>query len=68
MPSAFHDLPADAFPFTIVFTRVDTGQVVHRIHVAGPGAVTVPALSRLHGGVRIDARIVHGQMEKPPEA
>lgn len=61
---AFYDLPADAFPFVIEFTRADTGAVVHRIEVTGPGAITVPGLGRQLGGVRIDARVV--QLEKPP--
>ena len=56
-PTAFHDLPADAFPFTIEFFRADTKEVVHTIRVEGPGMVEVPPLSKMHGGVEIDTRI-----------
>lgn len=57
---AFGDLPADAFPFTIEFFRHDTGEVVHTIHVPGPGAIAVPALAA-DVGVKIDVRIISPQ-------
>lgn len=56
-PSAFRDLPAEAFPFRVEFYREDSGEVVHRIDVTGPGAVEVPPLGR-ELGVRIGARVV----------
>lgn len=56
-PTAFADVPADAFPLTIVFVGVDSGREVARIVVDGPGAVHIPPLRREHGepiGVRIE--------------
>lgn len=55
--SAFHDLPAEEFPFRVEFWREDTGEVVHVIDVDGPGVITVPPLGR-QLGVRVGARIV----------
>ena len=60
MSVAFHDLPADQFPFEIVFTRADTGEEVQRIRVEGPGVVEVPALGRALG-VKINVRIEGAQ-------
>lgn len=56
---AFRDLPADAFPFTVEFIARNTGEVVHSIHVDGPGALVVPALAGKHGP--IDVRVVSPQ-------
>ena len=51
-PAEFISLPADAYPFTIEFLAVTTGEVVYTITVAGPGAVLVPALRASYGPVR----------------
>lgn len=56
--NAFHDLPAEDFPFTIEFMRADTNEVVHTIRVEGPGVVSVPALAK-RLGVEIKVRTVH---------
>lgn len=42
MKSAFADLPAQEYPLLIEFLRGE--QVVHRIEVPGPGAVSIPKL------------------------
>lgn len=56
-PTAFHDLPAHAFPVTIEFFTQD-GTVVHRIEITGPGAVEIPALRLLHAGP-IASRVIY---------
>lgn len=43
LPSAFADLPADAYPMIFEFTDWKTGEVWHTITVDGPGAVHIPA-------------------------
>lgn len=45
LPVAFHDLPAENFPFTVEFFRGD--ELVHTIRVEGPGGIYIPPL----GGV-----------------
>lgn len=62
MPSAFQDLPATAFPFLIEFMRSDNGEVVHSIHVTGPGALEIPALRKEHG-VPISVRVIYADGE-----
>lgn len=47
--SAFHDLPAAAFPLTMVAWRTDNYEIVWREIVRVPGAVHVPALAERHG-------------------
>lgn len=42
LPTAFHDLSADSFPFTIEMYDVDTGIVYSTETVEGPGAMYVP--------------------------
>lgn len=52
LPSAFHDLPAESFPFTIEMFDVDTKEVYETIPVYGPGAVRInpkPTHVRLAG-------------------
>jgi len=56
-PTAFADVPADAFPIVLIFVGVESGREVHRIVVEGPGSVHIPALRRDAGepiGVRIE--------------
>lgn len=45
-PTAFHDLPADAFPFRWTFYRVDNDRPVTSVLMEGPGVMEVPALAR----------------------
>lgn len=42
VPVAFHDLPADAFPFDVVLVDEDTDEVLWQFTVEGPGAIEVP--------------------------
>lgn len=41
MTIPFHDLPQDHFPFIIELMEHDTGKVVDRIRVEGPGALHI---------------------------
>jgi hypothetical protein len=49
-PFAFRDLPADYFPLTMEFIT-ESGQVVHRMDVPGPGAIRIPGLAAEHGPI-----------------
>lgn len=53
MPHAFHDLPPEAFPFTMIALTVGSGTEVWRAEVSEPAAVYVPPLADTHGPVRI---------------
>lgn len=55
--SLLHVTDEDCTDARTEFLRADTGEVVHRIVVTGPGAIEVPPLGR-RLGVRIDARVV----------
>lgn len=52
-PTAFVDLSADSFPFTVI-ARDAAGRVVWRLVVESPGMVQVPALAREFGPVEIE--------------
>jgi hypothetical protein len=41
-PSAFADLPADAFPLTMIFFDETDRRPLHAITVEGPGATRIP--------------------------
>lgn len=41
LPSAFHDLSADSFPFTIEMYDVDTNEIYNVETVDGPGAIYI---------------------------
>jgi len=56
------DLPPEAYPFTVEFLRSDTKEVVHTIHVPGPGAVTVPGLRQQYG-VEMEVRVTYADGE-----
>jgi len=54
-PTAFHDLPAEAFPFTVEFFRVSDRVVMHTVIVHDAGLLRVPSNAELGGepvGVR----------------
>jgi hypothetical protein len=53
-----HDLDPAAFPIDIEF-RTPDGEVVHRIHLAGPGFLYVPPLTE-HGPVSTHVRYGDG--------
>lgn len=65
--SAFHDLPAGAFPFSIEFVNA-LGVVVHSITVSGPGAVEIPGLRQRYGAVSVRLRFADGTVHEagPP--
>lgn len=50
--SAFYDLPATKYPFTVEFRNAG-GDVVHSIEVVEPGAAVVPPLAAAHGPVSV---------------
>lgn len=65
LPTAFHDLPADKFPFIVEFIS-SKGMVVHRIEVASPGVVKIPGLSPLFGPVSTRVTFADGTVVTEP--
>jgi hypothetical protein len=55
--TAHHDLRSDQFPFELVALDSETGAVVWRHTVTGPGKVTIPPLARQLGR-RVKMRII----------
>jgi hypothetical protein len=49
----FYDLPAHAFPFTIEYIDDDTGEVLERVDVEGPGVTYIPSFPGRFVAVRI---------------
>lgn len=68
METAFHDLPAESFPFKIEFMD-GAGTIVHTIVVRGPGAVHIPGLAEKYGPVSVRITYPNGEVseQKPPE-
>ena len=56
--SAFHDLPAGSFPFTIIMVDRQTRRECWRAVVEGPGALHVPSRFDVNEGRRISVRIL----------
>ena len=57
-PAAFHDLPADHYPFTIEFIREDNGEVTETIEVAeGPVVIEIPGGYYDKYGCKAEVRI-----------
>jgi len=56
--SAFHDLPAEAFPFTIIMVYKQTRRECWRAVVQGPGALRVPSRIDVNEGRRVSVRIL----------
>lgn len=46
MQTAFHDLKASDFPFTIEYIDAATGEVMDSVTVEGPGVLPVPGRDR----------------------
>lgn len=46
MQTAFHDLKADDFPFTIEYIDAATGEVMDSVTVETPGVLRVPGRDR----------------------
>lgn len=57
-PMAFHDLPADSFPFTMELLDAATREVRWSVRVDGPGATKVPARNEINEGLPVIARII----------
>jgi hypothetical protein len=51
--TAFHDLPPEAYPFTMIALTVAGDREVWRAEVDGPCAIYVPPLAEKFGEVRI---------------
>lgn len=60
-PYAFHDLPADSFPFTVEALDA-SGAVVWTTEVTGPGALYVPPLATFYGPVSVRLRFPDGSV------
>jgi hypothetical protein len=58
LPSAFHDFPADAFPFTLELLDAVTREVCWSVRVDGPGATKVPGRNEINEGRPVIARII----------
>jgi len=56
-PFAFHDLPADSFPFTAELLDTGTGETVWSATVSGPGALRIPSAAEVNEGRPVSARI-----------
>lgn len=67
MRTAFHDLPADAFPLTMRAFDAQ-GAEVWTETVTGPGALFIPPLADTHGPVRIRVEFANGEVQEgePP--
>lgn len=64
-PTAFHDLPAELFPFTMRFLRCADGEEVHAIRVEAPYvAVHIPPLAHEFGRVRVRIEFADGSVEE----
>lgn len=48
--TAFHDLPASAFPFVMEILDAATREVVWTAEVKGPGALRIPGTDETGGG------------------
>lgn len=66
-PTAFTDLPANAFPVTLEYLNRH-GIVIRTEHIEGPGVMEVPPLATLYGpiGVRISYANGKKHIQPPP--
>lgn len=53
MNTTFYDLPPDHYPFTLMLIDNDTGELLKRIDVPGPGAIWIPAFPGRRMAVRM---------------
>lgn len=66
LPTAFHDLPAAAFPVTIEYFNAKR-VLLRTMHIEGPGVMYVPPLSNLFGPVGVRIAFANGRShEEPP--
>ena len=65
-PTAFHDLPASAFPVTIEYVQHTTGKVIRTEVIEGPGALQVPGLAALFGPIGVRMTWASGQSGYSP--
>jgi hypothetical protein len=65
--TAFHDLPAEAFPMTIEFWDDDTGELLESMRIEGPGTAEVRSWAPRR--VRVRAMFANGRVESagPPK-
>lgn len=49
----FYDLPPHAFPFTIEYIDDDTGELLERVEVEGPGVTCIPCFPSRSVAVRL---------------
>jgi hypothetical protein len=62
-PSAFHDLPASAFPFTMELLDAETREVRWSQRVTGPAAVRVPSRDEINNGKPLASRVTFADGE-----
>lgn len=64
-PTAFRDLPADNYPFTVEAFDLE-GRVVWTERVEGPGSLYIPPLAQTYGPVGVRIITPMGTTETPP--
>jgi hypothetical protein len=62
-PSAFHDLPASAFPFTMELLDAETREVRWSQKVTGAAAIRVPSRDEINDGKPLTSRITFADGE-----
>jgi hypothetical protein len=70
--TAFHDLPASSFPFTMELLDAETREVCWSATADGPGALRIPSKHEVNGGKLMACRVTSGNGEvvemEPEEA
>lgn len=57
LPTAFHDLPSESYPFTLELIRQD--ETVWEVRVDSPGAVHVPGQHEIPGVGPVSCRVTY---------
>jgi hypothetical protein len=62
-PTAFHDLPASAFPLVMELLDAASREVRWTATITGPGGVRIPGCAETNGGKPVIARITFADGE-----
>lgn len=65
--TAFHDLPAKAFPITIEYRDAETDELLLTDTITGPGAYFVKGFQPRRVSVTLIDGTGHSQKQYPPE-